>query len=126
LSDEEGADVDGLAASEGAPGAGLAAAHFVTVLHVVEDEGGVVEEFGGGGESDALLGGNLQAVREVQGEAGADAFAGALKNVGGGLAKVTGGAGGVGEELADEREVVRGVRSGVAAGVRHGKKRPGL
>ena len=125
LSDEEGADVDGLASSEGAPSAGLAAAHFVTVLHVIEDEGGVVEEFDGGGEGDALLGGNLQAFREIQGEAGADAFAGAVENVGSSLAEVAGGAGGVGEELADESEIVRGARSGVAAGGKHGEREEG-
>ena len=38
LRDEECAEVDRLAASEGAPDAGTAAAHFVIVLHVVEDE----------------------------------------------------------------------------------------
>jgi hypothetical protein len=94
------------------------------VLHVVEDEGGVVEEFGGGGESDALLGGNLEAFREVEGEAGADAFAGALENVGGGLAEVAGGAGGVGEELFDQGEIV-GAWGGGAAGGRHGEREEG-
>ena len=115
LSDEERADIDGLASSECAPGAGLAAAHFVTVLHVVEDKRGVVKEFEGGGEGDALFGGNLQAFREVEGEAGADAFAGALEDVGGSPAEVTGGAGGVSEELRDERETVTGAGGGVRA-----------
>jgi len=124
LSDEEGADVDGLASSEGAPGAGLAAAHFVTVLDVVEDKGGVVEEFDGSREGDALLRRDLQAFCEIQSEAGADAFAGALKNVGGGLAEVTGGVGSVGEELFDQREIV-GALGGGAAGRRHGEREEG-
>jgi hypothetical protein len=38
LSDQESAEVDGLAAPESAPHAGVSAAHFVTVLHVIKDE----------------------------------------------------------------------------------------
>jgi hypothetical protein len=91
------------------------------VLHVVENEGGVVEEFDGGGEGDAVLGGELQAFGEVEGEAGADAFAGASEHVGGGLSEVAGGAGGFGEELFDEREIV-GARRGGAVGGGHGEK----
>jgi hypothetical protein len=69
-----------------------------------------VEEFNGGGERDALLRRNLQAVREVEAEPGADTFAGALEEIGGALAEATGRAGGVGEELLDECEsVVRAV-----------------
>ncbi len=106
LGDEEGAEVDGLAASERAPRAGLSAAHFVMVLHVVEDKRGVVEEFDGGGEGDAVLGGKLQAFGQVEGEAGADAFAGAGEDVGGGLSEVAGGAGGFGEKFFNEREII--------------------
>jgi hypothetical protein len=99
-----------LASSEGPPNAGAAAAHFIVVLHVVEDERGVVEEFDGGGECDAVFRRNLQAVREVEAESGAHTFAGALEEIGGALAELTRRAGGVGQELLDESESV--VRSG--------------
>jgi hypothetical protein len=103
----------------------LAAAHFVAVLHVIEDERGVVEEFDRGGESDAVFGGELEAFREVEGEAGPDAFAGALEDVGGGLSEVPRGAGGVAEELFDKSEAVVGLRRDGAAGGRHGDKGEG-
>jgi len=85
-----------------------------------------VEEFNGGSECDAVFGRNLQAVREVEAEPGADTFAGALEEIGGALAEATGRAGGVGEDLLNEWESV--VRAGdcCAARGRHGKKRPGL
>ncbi len=121
LGDEEGAEVDGLAVTEGAPDAGAAAAHFVIVLHIVENERSVVEELDGRGEGDALFGRKLQAVGEVESEAGADAFAGAFEKVGGGLAETAGGAGGVGEDLFDEREVVA-AGGFVGAGGRHGER----
>jgi hypothetical protein len=124
LGDEERAEVDGLAASEGSPDAGAAAAHFVVVLHIVENERGVVEEFDGGGESDALFGRELQAVGEVDGEAGTDTFAGAFEKIGGGLAETAGGEGGVGEDLFDEREVVAGCDLVNARG-RHEEKAEG-
>ena len=84
LGDEEGAKVDGLAASEGPPDTGAAAAHFVIVLHVVEHEGGVVQEFDRGSEGDALLGRELEAVGQGDREACPDTFAGAFEHVGGG------------------------------------------
>ena len=121
LGDEEGAEVDGLAVTEGAPDAGAAAAHFVIVLHIIEHERGVVQEFDRGGESNALFGRELEAVGEVDGEAGTDAFAGAFEKVGGGLAETAGGAGGVGEDLFDEREVVA-AGGFVGAGGRHGER----
>ncbi len=125
LSDEEGAEVDGLAASESAPSAGLAAAHFVAVLHVIEDERGVVEEFDRGSEGDAVFGRKLQTSGQVEGEAGADAFAGALEDVGGSLSEVPRGAGGIAEELFDQSEAVVGLWRGGAAGGRHGDKEEG-
>jgi hypothetical protein len=103
----------------------LAAAHFIAVLHVIEDKRGVVEEFDRGGEGDALLGGDLQAFGQVEGEAGTDAFAGALKDVGGGLSEVAGGAGCVAEKLFDESEAVVGLWRGGAAGGRHKKREEG-
>jgi hypothetical protein len=125
LSDEEGAEVDGLAASESAPSAGLAAAHFVAVLQVIEDERGVVEEFDGGGEGDAVFGGKLQTFGEVEGEAGTDAFAGALEDVDGGLSEVAGSAGGIAKELFDESEAVVGLWRGGAVGGRHREREEG-
>jgi hypothetical protein len=103
----------------------LAAAHFIAVLHVIEDERGVVEEFDGGGEGDAVFGRKLQTVGEVEGEAGPDAFAGALEDVGGGLSEVAGDAGGIAEELFDQSEAVVGLWRGGAAGGRHEEKEEG-
>jgi hypothetical protein len=80
-----------------------------------------VQEFDGGGESDALFGRELEAVGEVDGEAGADALAGAFEKIGGGLAETAGGDSGVGEDLFDEREVVAGCDLVNAKG-RHGEK----
>ena len=110
MRDEEGTEVDCLVAAEGSPDAGATAAHLVIVLHIVEDERGVVEEFNGGGECDAVFRRNWQAVREVEAESGAHTFTGALDEVGGALAEPTGRAGGFGEELLDECESV--VRAG--------------
>jgi hypothetical protein len=64
-------------------------------LYVIEDEGGVVEKFDGGGQGDAVLGRDVQAGREVEAEASADTFARALEQIFGGLAKAARGAGGV-------------------------------
>jgi hypothetical protein len=103
----------------------LATAHFVAVLHVIEDEGGVVEKFDGGGEGDALLGGDLQAFSEFEGEAGTDSFAGALEDVGGGLSEVARSAGRITEKLFDESESVVGLLFAGAAGGRHDEKHEG-
>jgi hypothetical protein len=83
-----------------------------------------VQEFDSGGESDALFGRELEAVGEVDGEAGTDTFAGAFEKVGGGLAETAGGEGGVGEDLFDEREVVAGCDLVNARG-RHEEKAEG-
>ncbi len=126
LPDEKGAEIDGLAASECEPDAGLAAPHLVVILHIVEDERGIVEKFDSGGESDALLGGHLQACCHVEGQTGADAFAGALEEIVGGLPEMAGSVGGSGEELLDEREVVIGAgKIGGAARGRHGGRKSG-
>jgi hypothetical protein len=69
-----------------------------------------------------VFGGELQAFREVEGEAGADTFARAGKDVSGGLSEVAGSAGGFGEELLDQGEIVA-AGCGGAAGGRHGRKR---
>jgi hypothetical protein len=103
----------------------LAAAHFVAVLHVIEDERGVVEEFDRGSEGDAVFGRKLQTFGQVEGEAGPDAFAGALEDVGGGLSEVAGGAGGIAEELFDQSEAVVGLWRGGTAGGRHEEKEAG-
>ena len=124
LSDEKGAEVDGLAASECAPRAGLSSAHFVAVLHVIEDKRGVVQKFDGGGQGDAVFGRELQAGSEIEGEAGADAFAGAGEDVGSGFTEVAGGAGGVAEKLFDQGEIL-GTGCGGAAGGRHGEREEG-
>jgi hypothetical protein len=103
----------------------LAAAHFIAVLHVIEDERGVVEEFDRGGEGDAVFGRKLQTLGQVEGEAGPDAFTGALEDVGSGLSEVPRGAGGIAEKLFDENETVVGVLRGGAAGGRHKKREEG-
>jgi hypothetical protein len=103
----------------------LATAHFVAVLHVIEDERGVVEELDRGGEADAVFGRKLQTFGQVEGEAGPDAFAGALEDVGRGLSEVPRGAGGVAEKLFDEDETVVAVLRGGATGGRHKKREEG-
>jgi hypothetical protein len=75
-----------------------------------------VEEFGGGGEGDAVLGRELEAFGKVESKAGADAFAGTGEDVGGSLSEVAGGACGVGEDLFDEWEAVGAGRGGTVGG----------
>jgi hypothetical protein len=93
-------------------------------LHVVENEGGVVEQFDRGGQGDAFFRRDLQTVRQSKAKPGADAFARAFEKVSRGLAKAPRGAGGFAEELLDESEVV-GAGGGGTAGGRHEEKDEG-
>jgi hypothetical protein len=102
----------------------LSATHFVIVLHVVEDERGVVEKFDRGGESDAMFGRKFEAGGEVEAETGTDALAPTGEDVGGGLSEVARSLGGIGEELFDECEFVS-PRGGGAEGGRHGERAEG-
>jgi hypothetical protein len=98
----------------------LSTAHLVIVLHVVENEGGVVEEFDRGGKGDGLFGRDFEAGGKVKAETDADAFARALENVGSGPAEVSGGAAGIAEKLFDKDQTVVGMLPGGGAVGRHG------
>jgi hypothetical protein len=88
-------------------------------LHVIENEGGVVEQFDCGGQGDAFFRRDLQTFRQSKAKPGADAFARAFEKVSRGLAKAPRGAGGFAEELFDQSEAVVGLWRGGAAGGRH-------
>jgi hypothetical protein len=94
-------------------------------LHVIENEGGVVEQFDCGGQGDAFFRRDLQTFRQSKAKPGADAFARAFEKVSRGLAKAPGSAGGVAEELFDQSEAVVGLWRGGATGGRHERKDEG-